>query len=203
MKTWWGIAFGILCGLLGAAVIQVASSQPRGSAVQLQPPPTPLPILVHVTGAVTQPGVYALPRNCRVRDAVEAAGGPAMGADTGVLNLAAFLEDGAQLWVPYKTQAGNSPQLDPQIDRRPDSEPVHSATFSSAAPINLNTATQAELESLPGIGPVIAQRIIAYRVESGPFLRSEDVQNVPGIGPAIFEKIKDLISVNGAPGMPD
>jgi len=199
MKTWWGIALGILCGLLGAAVIQLASSQPRGSAVQLQPPPTPLPILVHVTGAVTQPGVYALPGNCRVRDAVEAAGGTVMGADTGVLNLAAFLQDGAQLWIPYKTRVGNSHQIDPQKDQHPDSEPVHSATFSSAAPINLNTATQAELESLPGIGPVIAQRIIAYRVESGLFLRPEDVQNVPGIGPAIFEKIKDSITVNTSP----
>jgi len=100
MKTWWGIALGILCGLLGAAVIQLASSQPRGSAVQLQPPPTPLPILVHVTGAVTQPGVYALPGNCRVRDAVEAAGGTVMGADTGVLNLAAFLQAATKTsWV--------------------------------------------------------------------------------------------------------
>lgn len=203
MKTWWGICFGILCGLLGAAVIQIASSQPRGSAIQLQPPPTPLPILVHVVGAVSRPGVYELPESPRVRDALEAAGGTAISADTGTLNLAAFLEDGARLWVPYQTGVENSPQLDPEKGQPLIGGPVQFAAFSGAALINLNTASQAELESLPGIGPVIAQRILAYRAESGPFRRPEDVQNVPGIGPGIFEKIKELITVEEEPGRPE
>ncbi|MEJ2348723.1 MAG: SLBB domain-containing protein [Anaerolineales bacterium] len=94
MKTWWGIAFGVLCGLFGAGILLLASRQPRGEPIQLRPPPTPPPVIVHVTGAVAQPGVYTLASESRVEDAVQAAGGVSPQADVQSLNLAAF-------WKPY------------------------------------------------------------------------------------------------------
>jgi competence protein ComEA len=197
MKTGWGIALGVLCGLLAAAILLVVSTGPRGEPVQLSPPPTLPPLVVHVTGAVAQTGVYPLPPDSRIEDALEAAGGPLPGADLDSLNLAAFLEDGERLWVPYRAQASPSPQNNLQIQDQ-------SSTISQDSPdpaglIDINTASAALLETLPGIGPVMAERILAYRQEHGPFGRIEDIENVPGIGPMTFEKLKPLISVGLQP----
>ena len=98
MKSWrWAMGFGVLGGLLSAGIILLVSSQPRGSAVQLQPAPTAAPIVVHISGSVLNPGVYALPRSSRVQDAIQAAGGLLPEADEQILNLAAPLKDGERV----------------------------------------------------------------------------------------------------------
>ena len=182
-SLWWAIAYGVVCGLLAAGIILLGSRFPRGEAIQLRPPPSPQPILVDVTGAVVQPGVYSLPYGSRVFDAIEAAGGLTEAAVTKPLNLAAFLEDGQKVWVPQAT-ATPIPGI-PSAERASGVEVL----------VNINTASQNQLEELPEIGPVTAQRIIAYRETNGPFLKIEDIQKVEGIGQATFEKIKDLITV--------
>lgn len=198
MKTWWAVIFGVVCGLLGAGGILLASSPPRGRAIQLLPPPTPAPIQVHISGEVNKPGVYGLPTGGRVQDAIEAAGGFSEDANQPMLNLAAILEDGMQIWVPaipsMDNPAGpatNSDRAAPSIDLSPAENP--------AQIININTATQAELETLSGIGPVTAKKIIEHRQTNGLFIGIEDIQKVSGIGPATFEKIKDCITVGGLP----
>lgn len=199
MKTWWGIAFGVLCGLLGAGILILAGRQPRGEPIQLLPPPTPPPVIVHVTGAVAQPGVYTLSGECRVQDALQAAGGLLPQADAQSLNLAAFIKDGERIWIPYQSQA-EEPSQSPAgtYDSSKDSSgqlPVESPTML----IDINRASQEELESLPGIGPVTAQKIIADREENGPFSKIEDIERVSGIGPAKFGKIKEFITAGFGP----
>ncbi len=188
MKSWWwALGFGVLGGLLSAGVILLVSSQPRGSAVQLQPAPTAASIFVHISGSVLNPGVYALPRSSRVQDVIQAAGGLLPEADEQVLNLAAPLKDGERIKVP---------------SQRPTAAPVPSG---GAAPppesglINLNWATQVELESLPGIGPEMAKRILDYRDQNGPFESIEAIQEISGIGPATYARIQNLITVDESP----
>lgn len=199
MKTGWAIVFGVLCGLLGAGIILVSSSTPRGEPVKLLPPPTVPPIVVHVSGAVSQPGIYTLPPDCRVQAALDAAGGPLPEANVSEINLAAFIQDGSQLWIPF--QASNPSQITSQTSTSTPPEyksiePIHQTLPEL---ININTATRSELESLPGIGPVTAEHMIAYREENGPFASIEDIEKVPGIGPAKFEQVKDLITVGRYP----
>jgi len=198
MKGWWLLALGVVFGILSAGGVWLASSPPRGAPVQLLPPPTPSPIQVHVTGAVAKPGVYALPVGSRVQDAIESAGGITAEANAQTLNLAAVLEDGFQVWVPSKSPVQESPAAGSSTGQAEiPLEPANPA--APGALININTASQAELESLPGIGPVTAQKIIAYRQANGLFIGIEDIQKVSGIGPATFEKIKDLITTGSAP----
>jgi competence protein ComEA len=111
-------------------------------------------------------------------------------ADAQMLNLAAPLQDGQRLWVPFIVIEDGQPQ---------GGTPAVTAPDNSPGLVNINTADQAELESLPGIGPVTAQKIIAYREINGAFATIEDIQLVSGIGPATFDKIKDLITIYGVP----
>jgi competence protein ComEA len=186
MSDWWKIAFGVICGLLAAGLILLVSGAPRGDPITLDPPPTPAPIIVHVAGAVARPGVYTLNAGSRVLDAVQAAGGLLSDADQRALNLATILQDGNRILVP-----AIPPTPLPGSQVSPDGE----NPASSGHLINLNSATQAELESLPGIGPKTAQKIIEYREKNGPFQKIEDILNVPDIGPKTFEEIKDFITV--------
>ncbi len=189
MKSWWGLAWpisiGVLIGLLGAGVILLVSSPPRGEAIRLLPPPAASPLVIDVSGAVSHPGVYELPQGSRVQDALQAAGGALPEADLSTLNLAGPLEDGALVSVPLKGEVQSPPSRSVNI-------PIPE---TSGSLININIATQEQLESLPGIGPTLAQRIIDYRQANGPFASIEAIQDVSGIGPGIFEKIKDLITV--------
>jgi len=189
-KSWWQLAIGILGGLLGAAILLLFNSQPRGEAVSILPPPSPAPIRVHVTGAVSNPDVYSLPPGSRVEDAVNAAGGVLPNAYTHTLNLAAQLEDGDKVLVPFIAQ---------DTSENPQEEKDNPAPAIVQFPLDINTATQEELELLPGIGESKAQAIIEYRETNGPFITIEQSQNVPGIGTGIFEEIKDLIMVGNIP----
>jgi competence protein ComEA len=186
-KVWWA-ALCVLLGLFGTGLIWLASSPPRGNPIQLIPPPTAEPLQVHVTGEVNQPGVYELPIDSRVYDAVQAAGGFTLDANAEAINLAAPLEDGQQVRVPSKIS-----------NQEPDLNQGEEEGFRSPPPIylliNINTASQEVLETLPEIGPVTAENIISYRQNEGAFTQVEEIQKVPGIGPITYEAIKDLITV--------
>jgi competence protein ComEA len=189
MKSVLQVVIGILVGLLIAGGVWLAARGPQGQSVELRPAPTPEPIQVHVAGAVVRPGVYDLPEDGRVQDAVEAAGGFVAEADKNALNLAARLEDGARLDVPYV--AGFIPEEESGFEVVSEGTP--SPLFGDL--VNINTASVEELDELPGIGPTIAQRIVEYREANGPFASIEDIVNVSGIGQATYNEIKDLITV--------
>lgn len=188
MNDWWKIAFGVLCGLLGAGLIILVSGQTGGEAILLRPPPTPAPILVHVDGAVLRPGIYSLSAGSRVTDALQAAGGALPSADTSRVNLAGPLQDGALVLVATQPPAGSPAETLPPANER-------SQAIDLAGLININTATLDELDQLPGIGPVTAGKIIQYREANGYFPNIEDILNVPGIGDKTFEDIRSLITV--------
>ena len=177
---------GILLGLFVALLIWVVARNPSGQAVTLRPVPTEKPIVVYITGAVPRPGVYALAQGSRVQDAISAAGGFLADADKTGINLARALEDGEQLDIAYTS--GSSPVIGTPA-------PAATEAPSSAELININTASEAELITLPGIGHTTALKIIAYRETNGPFANAEDIINVSGIGPGTYQRIKDLITV--------
>lgn len=184
LKSALYLASGILFGLFLAALVWVVARNPSGEAVILRPAPTEKPVIVYITGAVPRPGVYALPKNARVQDAISAAGGFLAEAEKSQINLAALLEDGEKLDVPFLE--GASPIL---------GTPGPTVVAVTTELVNINTASAAELDTLPGIGPSLAQRIIDYRQQNGPFINAEDIINVPGIGAGNYERFKDMITV--------
>jgi competence protein ComEA len=194
MKPLWAAAFGVVGGLLGAGLVLLLSSPPRGQAILLAPPPTPAPCLVHVSGAVQQPGVYSLPIGSRVQDAVEAAGGASPAGALELVNLAAAVQDGQKIAIPTRVPTRSA--LDPPPISSTGADPLSPVPLVMF-PLNINNATAAELEQLPGIGPVTAEKIIAHREANGLFPDISAIQDVPGIGPATFEKLRDLIAVEG------
>jgi competence protein ComEA len=149
-------------------------------------------IRVHVVGAVAAPGVYTLESGARIIDAVQAAGGMTAVADAEGVNLADRVADGQQVRVPL---VGAAPQ--PSLTPMPPGEGSSGAATASGAAtrINVNAASAVELEQLPGIGPVLAQRIVDYRRDKGPFAAVEDLLQVQGIGDAILARIRDLVTV--------
>ena len=195
MKPGWAAVFGIAGGLLAAGLILLIGRPPHGESILLRPPPTPEPIIVHVSGAVTAPGVYTLPQKSRVRDAIAAAGGASQEADLNGMNLAAPLVDGQQVRLLFASDLPTSPN--------PNSEqPVRSQPLDGLLPaglLDINQASAEQLEALPGIGPVTAANMIAYRQENGPFASLEDLLEVPGIGDATLDKIRDLITAGAGP----
>lgn len=203
MATWrtiaWAVGLGVLFGFLAAGVIWLTAQPPRGSPVLLSPPPEPPALVVHVSGGVASPGLLSLPPGSRVADALAAAGGVLPEGDSSFLNLAAPVEDGQQVHIPLiaraeapteASQAGGEehPALVVTLPT-----PTSILTPTPEFPINVNTARIEELDLLPGIGPVIAQRIIDYREKYGPFQSIEEIMKVKGIGEATFEKIRELI----------
>lgn len=194
MKTWLRGIMIFLFGVLASAVLFLVTAPPRGHSVDLLPAPTPAPLVIQVSGAVNQPGVYRLPRDARVSDAIIIAGGLLPDANQTALNLAARLKDGEKVLVlslnATPAPAVNSAQ--PASKSKPATDPM--ATL--AAPININLAPLEMLEQLPGIGATRAQDIIDYRQAHDGFKSIDEIQEVSGIGPATFEKLKDLITVN-------
>ena len=169
------------------------------------PPPastasTPkLEIAVHVTGAVRSPGIYYLSAGARVHEAIEKAGGETDQADIHGLNLAAKIRDGQQIDVPEIRQTLDVEQHLPASSATVPSVPLQPSIKRSApsdgARININTATSQELQTLRGIGPAMARRIIEYRQTYGGFSTVDDLTNVKGIGEKTLEKIRDSIAV--------
>ena len=139
-------------------------------------------LTVHVVGAVRRPGLYRFDEGSRVADAVERAGGAARKADLSAINLAAPLADGLQVVVPRRMPVAGG------ASAAASTAPVPSG------PLRLNTATAEQLDELPGVGPVTAQKIIDYREQNGAFTSVDELDAVPGIGPARLETLRDLVA---------
>jgi len=154
-----------------------ASSAPASPSVG-EAAETAATVVVSVVGLVARPGLVTLPMGARVADAVEAAGGLLPEADPAAVNLAAVVADGQQVAVGVSSAATG---------------PLGGAP--SGGPLNLNAATATDLDALPGIGPVLAQRIVSYRDQQGRFTTIEQLDDVPGIGPSIYAQLKDLVTV--------
>jgi competence protein ComEA len=152
------------------------------------PTPTPVPLRVYVTGAVHCPDVYRLAPGSIVKEALVAAGGATADADLDRINLAVQLQDQQQVYVPRQGE-GTLPTPPLRSSANERSEAI------TVSLLNINSASAAELETLPGIGPTYAQRIVEYREENGPFVTVEDIIKVKGIGPGTFAKLEDLITI--------
>lgn len=191
-KTIYILVIGILIGLLAAGLILLISAPSLSAPILILPTPTSSLIAVHISGQVDSPGVYYLAPGSRVQDALLAAGGCTEQADADQINLAARLNDGQKLYIPAKGEALNA--------SNPVQTPLpNTSSKETPAIVDLNLASQQELESLPGIGPSKASDIIAYRQKNGRFDTIEEIQNVPGIGAALFEKIRPYIIVTNSP----
>lgn len=186
-----GIA-ALLVVLIGAAGLWYVRSLPATVAIEpiatVAPPatesPSPSTIFVHVTGRVADPGVYELTSGARLIDAVAAAGGALRDADLAALNLAALAADGTQVYVPRVGDVPSSAGAVPGT-----------SGIDASGKVNLNTASATELETLPGIGPALAQRIIDHRTANGPFASVDALDDVSGIGSATLEQLRPLVTV--------
>ena len=162
---------------------------------------TPATIRVHVIGAVHKPGVVSLPPGARVQDAIQEAGGTKKSARLGDLNLAQPLTDGQQVFVGHGKRASEvrNPTSGPAPDPAATGAVGHTSTGSGAGPtggpVDLNTATLDQLDELPGVGPVTAQKILDWRSEHGKFTSVAELQEVDGIGPKTFADLKPEVTV--------
>ncbi|MBZ2195196.1 helix-hairpin-helix domain-containing protein [Ruania sp. N2-46] len=161
------------------------------SPTPFEPPPEEnSAVVVHVAGSVVIPGVYELPAGSRVDDAVLAAGGPAADADLDAVNLAGSLQDGQQVYLPAVGEAGP-----PAAVPGAPSGTGTGAGGDGGELVDLNAATAADLEELPGIGPALAERILDWRTENGGFTSVDQLDDVSGIGPATMDRLRDLVTV--------
>lgn len=191
MKPWQQTLAGFLLGLVVVGAIILVVSPQRGQPIALvtrtpnltpDPSATPGLIRVHVTGAINNPGVYTLQKEARLEDAIQAAGGLQETADPQSLNLAATLLDGQRLYIPSAQE----------VTLAPDDKGLQ---VDAPSVVNINSASLAELDSLPGIGEVKAQAIITYRQQNGLFTALEDLLKVEGISQSLYEKLEGLITI--------
>ncbi|GAB4537787.1 MAG: hypothetical protein Fur002_00170 [Anaerolineales bacterium] len=195
MKNVLYTLLGVIAGFILAGALLYVSRAPSGSAITLQPAPTQEPLAVHVVGGVARPGIYYLPEGARMQDALDAAGGLLTTAETTNLNLAQRVEDGQKIVIPCKDDSCpvDATALDLPSGEA-ESTPSGGEVINPAELIDVNIATLEELDSLPGIGPSTAQKIIDYREQNGPFFVVEDLLNVSGIGETTLNNIRDLIT---------
>ena len=194
IRNWWSdlhyssLQKRGLAIIAGLVILITALFVFRGSSQEVIAAPAPLEIesisqqtlMVDVAGAVVNPGVYSLPLNARVFEAIKAAGGLKKGADTSDINQARILRDAEQIYVfPASSSAGG----------------VARPAMRKNGPIMINRATVKDFESLDGIGPVLANRIVSYRKINGPFAAVEDLLKVPGIGQSKFAQFKEKLRV--------
>ena len=169
-----------------SALVTVSTPTPTGGSAPTTSKPSSK-IVVHVFGAVRHPGLVRLPNNSRVQDAIEAAGGLTNRADPGEINLAQLLGDGQQVVIGTTTDPAG------EVRDQPGSGSGSSAAATGA--LDLNHASQPQLEELPGVGPVTAQAILAWRQQHGRFSRIEELQEVDGIGPKTYAEIAPHVRV--------
>jgi competence protein ComEA len=165
---------------VGSGTATVERSPPAAGEIEAAPAAR---LVVHVVGAVRRPGLYRLAHGARIADAVRRAGGATRRADLSLVNLAAQVSDGTQVVVPRRVVVSAA---------APGGG--GDATATAAGPVHLNTATVEQLDALPGVGPVTAQKILDYREQHGAFSSIEDLDAIPGIGPARLEQLRDLVA---------
>jgi competence protein ComEA len=171
----------------GEPLVLAAASPPPASPAAVASPSAAADVVVYVCGAVKSPGVVRLPADARVADALALAGGPGARAELDGVNLAAKVVDGQQIMVPER---GAAP-----VAANGSAASAGGSVTAPGAPVNINTASLEELDTLQGVGPATAQKIIDYRTASGPFKTVDDIKNVSGIGDAKFAAMKDSITV--------
>lgn len=162
--------------LLGAGAATSSEAEVALGAEAIRAAPTS-PVVVHVVGAVQRPGLYRLARGKRVADAVARAGGATAKAELALINLAALVSDGQQIVVPARASPGAA----------------SAAGDAPGGPVHLNSATIEQLDALPGVGPVTAQKIVDYREKHGAFSSVRELDAIPGIGPARLEQLTELV----------
>ena len=176
----------VVLALVGQRLAQAgAAREPDVAAAPLEAvleEPVRVVLVVHVVGAVRRPGLYRLRDGARIADAVRRAGGALREADLAGLNLAAPLVDGVQVLVPSR------------VATVPGAASSPGTGVAGATVVSLSSATVEELDELPGVGPITAQKIVDYRAEHGPFASVDDLDAVPGIGPTRIEQLRDLVT---------
>jgi len=180
MKSWMQYLLGFFLGIGAAAVIYLIAVPPRGTPIMLLPTPTPSPVIVYISGNVEDPGVYSLPAGSRIQDLVNAAGGILPESELDSINLAEMLSDSQHVHIPV-TGETDSDEVNP--------------TF----PLDLNSATAEDLDTIPGIGPVLASEIVSYREQYGDFSSLGDLLNVTGIGEAKLNDIMEYLFIPNNP----
>jgi competence protein ComEA len=184
------LAAGVLLLVAGRYLASAGAPSSRAAARPAVPrriaPSTPL--VVDVVGAVRNPGLYRLAQGTRIADAVARAGGARRSADLAAINLAAPLADGEQVVVPSRQTAGASSGSAAAGGAAP-------GAAGPQGPVHLNSATLADLDTLPGVGPATAQKILDYRTEHGAFSSVDELDAVPGIGPKRLEELRKLVAL--------
>jgi competence protein ComEA len=161
------------------------TAEPAAELVPANPVEGAAVVVVHVAGAVRQPGLYELKEGQRIADAIARAGGATAKADTAAVNLAAPLADGMQVLIPSRVAGAAGAAAAGSAAGEP---------ATTGARVSLSSATVEQLDELPGIGPVTAQKIVDYRAKSGGFRSVDDLDAIPGIGPARVEQLRDLVT---------
>jgi competence protein ComEA len=174
----------LLLAVAGSRIAGVGASRGPAAVAPLSrirsaPAGAQPPLVVHVVGAVRRAGLFRLRDGSRVADALARAGGPTRHADLAAVNLAAPLVDGEQVVVPRRGPGGSTAVM---------------AVPGPGAKVSLGSATVEQLDELPGVGPVTAQKIVDWRSTHGPFRSVDDLDDVPGIGPARIEQLRDLVT---------
>jgi competence protein ComEA len=166
---------------VGSGTATVDRPPPQAGEIEAAAPPR---LVVHVVGAVRRPGLYRLVHGARIADAVRRAGGATRRADLSLVNLAAQVSDGSQVVVPRREV----------VESGAASEAGESSVGGAGGQVHLNTATLEDLDALPGVGPVTAQKILDFREQHGAFSSVDDLDAIPGIGPARLEQLRELVA---------
>jgi competence protein ComEA len=183
---------GAVAGAARTTTSSSSSSPPAGDGVSVSAAPArEVSATVHVVGAVRRAGVYRLRGDQRVQDAISRAGGATAGADLQAINLAAKVADGQQVVVPRKGRAG-APAT---AAGGADAATASGAPGAASAPVNLNSATAEQLDTLDGVGPATAQKILEYRSQHGGFSSIDDLGQIPGIGPKRLESLRAQVTL--------
>ena len=193
----WGIGgppSGALLVVAGDATATAPFPAPIAPGAAPAPTVTAAAMLVTVyaSGAVQHPGVYTLPTSARVAELLQLAGGPAPDADLDQVNLALRLHDEEHVFFPHR----GTPVAAPAAAGPAAAAQAAGSATAPPAVVNLNSAPAAALETLPGIGPALAARIVEYRTAHGRFTRIEQIQDVPGIGPKLFDRVRAYVTVS-------
>jgi competence protein ComEA len=189
------IAALVLLVFLGIGGILIFTSRNSRYADTYTDPATPGQVYVHICGAVEKPGVISLPPATRKYEALKLAGAMLPDADPSAVNLAEFALDGEQIYIPKKGEEVRRSKTRKTISHKTSPSKTLVSKIKVQWPLDINTATDVELQKVPGIGPGLAAKIIQYRTDSGLFQKYEDLQKVAGIGKAKLEKFRTYLTV--------